>query len=707
MPFLNLFIRCPGLLLLVFSTTLQAEISISVNPPTALLQQPVTSHAISDAQQLLSNACQCKVSQNNANAAIQINFELPTQKPFAGIQNTIRNDIPYFDYPNTEFKWKSRQDGQQITLRLSSPSYEGIASGMYALLQEKIGFRFYHPRETVIPTIDVWPLSANWEWQANPRFVKRGFHIHTMHPLELTEPLLDEDYPKGDEIVREYINWLVRNGQNYFEFNLLNSVALERWRPYAKKWVDYGHDRGVIMGLDISLNMIQQKAYQLYVKKPKSFKSKEKQIISNLNQLKIVGFDVFNIELSSTEYTSGNSSKRYQLVDKILEWARENDKKIMGRAHIVKKGDAVLNYSGATSKSKDSDRGVMIHTVMFYGLHEDKAPCYGNENLKHMHTLMKQEQQQRETWYFPESAYWVSFDNSVPMTLLPYLSSRHKDIEITEQAGIEGHLTFSSGWEWGYWLFDWSIARWSWDYQEPAHPTDAIHHLFEHKGIQQSLKQLHDLQDHYFKEKELIRYLAAQSVMDEVPKSLSREFQPRPHWRYDYLFRNASKAELNELTEKAIGPLGDFIEAYGAVLKDFRQQINGQQPLLEELYDGLEITLLRAKHRKACLESIKARRLARIEGQKSDKTYLDLLKTATTARQEALLIVHKREAAYRYNVKELSTKRKGHTAYHFGYLFPVHKLHFWEREEEQIKENKWGFLYKNIWNIGRIIGVKK
>lgn len=724
------------LLFLVTNCTLTAQLNISLNPSPALLNQPITDHALTDFQQLLALACNCPLKQDDQKAAIQINFSEPTQVPFSGITNTIKDGIPYFDYPDTDFQWQSSKNGDQITLVLSSASFEGMASGLYALLQEKLGFRFYHPRETVTPILDDWPLPGDWSWEVHPQFTKRGFHIHTMHPLELTEPLLDEHYPKGQEIIREYINWLARNGQNFFEFNLLNSVTLDSWLPYAKEFVDYGHERGIIMGLDISLNMIQQKAYQLYVRKPKSFKSKEKQVISNLNRLKTAGFDLFNIELSSTEYTSGNSTKRYQLVDKVMEWARENDKKIMGRAHIVKKGDAVLNYSGAPAKTKDSDRGVMIHTVMFYGLHEDKAPCYGNDNLKHMHQLMKKEQEQRETWYFPESAYWVSFDNSVPMTLLPYLSSRHKDIELVTREQIDGHLTFSSGWEWGYWLFDWSIARWSWDYEKASHPTDAIHLLFEGEGIQQSLQQLHDLQDHYFKEKELIRYLAAQSVMDEVPKSLSREFQPRPHWRYDYLFRKASKKELEGLNNKAIEPLGKFISEYSKGLEAFRQEIkqleislidtiisfhpdtyeekmkvvrndNAETPLLKELYDGLEITLLRAKHRKACLEAIMARRLSRIEGRKSDKSYLDILKIATEARTEALEIVRKREAEYRYDQEELTTKRKGHTAYHFGYLYPVHELHFWEREEGQIKENKWGFLYDNIWNIGRIIGIKK
>jgi len=697
-------------IIILMCSTSHAQVSITLNASDPLLQNTVTKHALNDVVNLLEKACHCSIDYNDPEADVQINFSEPTEQPFAGITNSLKNGIPHFDYPNTAFSWKSSQMGYQITLDLSSTSYEGIASGLYSLLQEKLGFRFFHPREMVVPEFTAWPLPADWSWDVEPRFVKRGYHIHTMHPLELTEALLDEDYPKGKETIYQYIDWLARNGQNFFEFNLLNSATLDTWLPYAKQYVDYGHERGIVMGLDISLNMIQQKAYQLYVKKPKSFKSKEKQVINNLNRLKTAGFDLFNIELSSTEYTSGNSTKRYQLVDKILEWARANEVKIMGRAHVVKKGEAVLNYSGKASKSEDSDRGVMIHTVMFYGLHEDKAPCYGSENLKHMHTLLKKEQTQRETWYFPESAYWVSFDNSIPMTLLPYLSSRHKDIKLVKQEAVEGHLTFSSGWEWGYWLFDWSIARWTWKYDDNSHPTDAFNLLFEEESIRQSFQQLHDLQDEYFKEKELIRYLAAQSVMDEVPEKLAKEFQPRPHLRYDHLFRKASREGLETLTQKAIKPLGEFIEVYGKALEPFRAQIDSRpqpQPILEELYDGLLITLLRAKHRKACLESIMARRLAHLDGKRKDKSYLDILKEATAARQEALKIVRKREANYRYNVEELTTKRVGHTAYHFGYLYPVSELHFWEREEGQIKDNKWGFLYKNIWNIGRIIGITK
>ncbi len=106
----------------------------------------------------------------------------------------------------------------------------------------------------------------------------------------------------------------------------------------------------------------------------------------------------------------------------------------------------------------------MAHTVMFYDMSEPHAPVYENENQQHMYRFLLAEHQKRETWYYPESAYWITFDVSVPMLLLPYLKARLTDIDSCAAHHIPGHLTFSSGWEWGYWLVDWSIARWSWQH---------------------------------------------------------------------------------------------------------------------------------------------------------------------------------------------------------------------------------------------------
>jgi hypothetical protein len=76
-------------------------------------------------------------------------------------------------------------------------------------------------------------------------------------------------------------------------------------------------------------------------------------------------------------------------------------------------------------------------------------------------------------------------------------------------------------------------------------------------------------------------------------------------------------------------------------------------------------------------------------------------------RKEALVIVQKIEDNYHYDKTLLSSKRKGHTAYHFAYLYPVSNLHFWYREEIQVRKNKWGFPFINIWDVWRIMGIVK
>jgi hypothetical protein len=700
-------IRTPILSMIAFLWMVNgsAQISISIHASDKVMNQVVDSITITDVLILLSSACDCKVDLNNDNASIQVLLSEPDTEPFTTIKHLYNKDsVPSFYYPPTHFKWSSSKEGEVIQLQLDSPSFEGISAGLYALLQEKLGFRFYHPREQVIPSWREWPLANNWEWSAKERFNKRGFHLHTMHPLELTEALLDENFPNGMAHIKEYIDWLVRNGQNYFEFNLLNTVDMKNWIPYISELVDYAHDRGLIMGLDISLNMIQQKAFKLYKRFPSSFKRKKKQIIHNLDVLAEANFDVYNIEMSSTEYSSGNSEKRHKRMQLILDWARTEEAKIMGRAHVVKKGEAVLNYTGDDQAVYDSERGVMIHTVMFYEINDEKAPVYGNSDLKHMYSLLQKEQQQRETWYFPESAYWITFDNSVPMLLLPYLSARSKDILDMEKNGIEGHLTFSSGWEWGYWIIDWCIARWSWDYDKDINAIEGISLLVD-EDITNVMSALHDLQDEYFKDKELMRYLVAQTVLDEVPKKFSKEFQPRPRWRYPYLFNKSTAEELDSFYQEGILPLEEFVEKHDLLMQDFyTATAEKENPIINEWRESLDITGLRAKHRHSILMSIYTHRKQQLEKIKGN-TYLIHLDAATTQRKLAQKIVDNRIQHYRYDPQLLSSKRKGHTAYHFGYLYPVSELHFWKREEEQVRRNKWGFPFMNIWNIWRIMGI--
>jgi hypothetical protein len=50
-------------------------------------------------------------------------------------------------------------------------------------------------------------------------------------------------------------------------------------------------------------------------------------------------------------------------------------------------------------------------------------------------------------------------------------------------------------------------------------------------------------------------------------------------------------------------------------------------------------------------------------------------------------------------------RRDSVTAYQFGYLYPASRLFFWEREEQQIEQERFDPLLMNLWDIRRTLGV--
>ena len=114
-----------------------------------------------------------------------------------------------------------------------------------------------------------------------------------------------------------------------------------------------------------------------------------------------------------------------------------------------------------------------LHTVMFYDLYEDAGGAYGHDDFaEHRAYLLDRIAAGQPAAYFPESAYWVAFDDSVQLYLPLYVRSRWLDLDrlaadpAAHGKPLDEHLIFSSGWEWGYWLGDYAALRAS--YQRPA-----------------------------------------------------------------------------------------------------------------------------------------------------------------------------------------------------------------------------------------------
>jgi len=277
--------------------------AISIDAPRDLLENPLTRITIEDVQQLLrAGFPNVPVHLNNSHDDVHIVLTAidPDRQgkpsPFA-----LHHPYDYLPYPEHSYEWISYREPGRTICKLITPSYQGVSFGLYGLLQEKLGFKFYHPKRTLIPLHAVWPLMANFRWKAIPRFDKKGFHMHTLHPIELTEQLHNPDYPHAVAEVKEYIDWLARNQQNTFQFYLLRGVDRDRWPAHAEEFVAYAHRRGILMGVEFSLSSIQQRAFAA-VHLLKFFPSYRRQIDETLSWLFRVKWDFVTVDFTMGEY---------------------------------------------------------------------------------------------------------------------------------------------------------------------------------------------------------------------------------------------------------------------------------------------------------------------------------------------------------------------------------------------------------------------
>lgn len=676
--------------------------SISIIAPAALLKNPVTSSSIFDSRELLRRAFP-KSSVRLNDTAAEVRIELPSLPPETVHTQMIgtRSSRHKLAYPAHDYTWHSRTEAGGTTLTLASPSFQGVSFGLYGLLQEKLGFRFIHPRQTIIPRYDRWPLAAEFRWRAVPRFQKKGFHIHTLHPIELTEQLHNPDYPGALTDVKEYIDWLVRNQQNVFQFFLLRDVHRSRWTEHAKAITAYAHSRGVLVGVEVSLSMLQQNAFQLIkLLRPSSYR---KQADAGLSWLMQADWDFVTVDFSMGEYLPDLGGSLRGLRNHVLDVIREQyDRQPMVATHVIS------DCGERAHALREDHSGILIHTVMCYSIEEPSAPVYGNKNQRHMLQQAERSVRQRETWYWPESAYWVAFDNPVPLSLMPYLEARFTDITAMERIGAEGHLTFTSGWEWGYWLIDWSIARWSWQYEENGrlvrdNPLTRLRELFPDKRSQTLWKRAVDLQKEYLKEKELMPFFSAADPSAELPVPFDRPFAPRLPFKLGWLLEEATEGDVREIASGPVSQVYEYSRRMHDIVKGLAPHPGRERenPIAAELIDALEVTALRAEHRALILRALIA---SRSGGNWGDADAL--LAEAAGVRGKALEIVRRQERRYRYPSELIASKRKDFTAYHFGYLYPVTELHFWTREEEQVRQKRFDAFFMNIWNFRRVVGIE-
>jgi len=382
----------------------------------------------------------------------------------------------------------------------------------YAALEE-LGFGFLHPLKPVVPTELCIRPPLPIHQRASPRWPERGFHIHTQHPLELTEVLQGFDIPTfgphgpdclhhttfATETERYCERWedMVDDVNRMMEWHVANRLNAVEWLMLGSyKWGDLNHSRlrhkrlramtalahdyGLLVGADVPIAEKQQHAwYMVHTRTP--YERQVRDIRERVDWIFGAGFDFIGTESGLSEFNHPDCRLMLDLMDEFADYVNHT----WGRSAFVKvhcstgqvcedfpdprTGEAV-NFNFLTMFASPS-MGVYPHTVQFYALDDPTAGAYGNDNFSEIAEYMHYEARlgNRSVVWYGETAYWVNVDVDVPLFLPIYGQRRLHDLRLIarreerEGARIQGQMNFDSGWEWSYWLWDVVTARASWD----------------------------------------------------------------------------------------------------------------------------------------------------------------------------------------------------------------------------------------------------
>jgi len=198
-----------------------------------------------------------------------------------------------------------------------------------------------------------------------------------------------------------------------------------------------------------------------------------------------------------------------------------------------------------------------------------------------------------------------------------------------------------------------------------------------------------------------LQFLCAQTITDEL-SLFRKQFHPRPDYTFKWLRNKATDSVINIIESVNVPQFERFISESHALnerLAAIQPRDETQKQLLREYLLGLQVTTERARHRLLTVRAM----VAHAKGEK--RLMESLLDEAAAIRLATVPLVREQELLYRYDIQHLSQRRHSFTSYQYGYLMPVHELHFWNREEQQVRRNRFSPFFMSIWDIGKIIGL--
>lgn len=590
----------------------------------------------------------------------------------------------------------------RVVLRISSQTALGAAYGLYTVADAQ-GVRWYHPRETfVAPAMtltDVFSGGAT----ITPRYRMRGFHQHTQHPIVWSDYLLKPDEANRGPIT-EYFRYLLRNRQNAFDWHMLGTVEVTEWEDHAKWIIAEGHRHGIEIGMFIGFADKQQNAYQLvrdlHEEDPVNDRiiAQKHQVTVGLDVFADYGFDYLGFQFGTTEMTSLSDAETLNWFSAAVEWCSAHDVDLWAWVHApseLKAEDGETPFFHLP-KMADEQVGMFVHTTMFYDL-EHPAPVYNNDDFAHQAVLIAEQAGKRPLAYFPETAWWLGFDNSLPLFLPVTGFSRAHDVEkvlpeLMGDVAMDGHVTFTTGIEWNYWMFDHFVARLAWDdgptWREYASDVSMMYGTAA-PAVEQALVDVtnRQVEDFYGDNPLIFFYLAGESANDEIGAVGGLVGRPVKVAYWDVY--NADDATYSTWLE------GDYaqVEDMAAFYRDVADTLDSADPGADtidagladrflELNTSIKILALRAEHSKLLYGAV-------ISARDHDEgaAYADLSSAKAISNTVKELVAKVEQDVYRYPLELLAREKPDTlTAYPFGYLYETSTAHFWTRRDDQVQQ---------------------
>ncbi len=560
---------------------------------------------------------------------------------------------------------------------------------------ENLGFRFRHPYDPSPPARPRFDprTRASLDVLHAPTQRVRGLQLHTLHPTEAYFAL----WEPGDGNLadaRRILDWLVKNRGNFIQWPALDDIMDDDrhapWKAHTQAVLAAAHARGVRLGLGIQLygGSNLQQAFDLYDDETGQTPLADELAARLPRVTDELPFDVYS--LSFGEFFGADPDAFIADVDLWAAAMATHAPTAELHATVHVGDDQRVSYQGEDliyyMLVKHADPRIVsdVHTVMFYDLYEDAGGAYDHDDFaEHRAYLLDQMRAGRVGSYLPETAYWVAFDNSVPLSMPLYVRNRWLDLDgLASDAAAEGlapldtHILFSSGWEWGYWLHDTAALRAS--YALPASFDAGIVEAFGDDLGPAAAAEVADLaraQATTLGDQRLVAYLAGRDLSMDAGRALGIVSQP-PRATFDELAEPAARAQL-DIDLPRLEAMATDLGARAARVAALPLPTSRWS---RELVDGVAVTAARARFVVARYRAA----VAQLDGQPAATVDAALAELDAALADGAVVVARRHADLHSHRPTPLVSRGLNRTLYQYGYLFNADTLCFWHRERIEL-----------------------